>query len=137
MKLYFTILIFLLSVNVFAQDTTRKYSIRFKEYKSILNKEGKFTLNTLAAELRKFPAFNIEMKNACGATENQRMNEASWDRLNNIIDYLVKTLKIDPNRILVSNTEITDCNKIDLILTSENPLNIPDKPHPRIKKNMP
>jgi hypothetical protein len=121
---------------VFGQDSIGKvYSIKFSGYKSNLSKEAKAILNEVAKKMKDQPGCRFALTSYC-VTENRRMNQANWDRPNNIINYLVTKHGIDSDRFIFNyGSDDSDCNRVDLKFTEQR-LSTDAPPHPNLRKKI-
>jgi hypothetical protein len=109
------------------------YSIKFSGYKSHLSTKSKATLIDVAKTMRNHPNWHFAVT-GCGATENQRLNQASWDRVNNTIIHLREKQGINTDRFIFRyETDAGDCGKIELAFTDERITTDPP-PHPHLRK---
>jgi hypothetical protein len=127
----------LINCILFGQDNIGKvYSIKFPVYKSRLSKEAKTILNDVAKTMKDQPGSHFAVTGYCSATENRRLNQASWDRANKIITYFVEKLGINADRLIFKyGSDSEDCNKIDIVFTDEIP-NTDPPPHPNLRKKL-
>ena len=118
----------------FGQDSLGKvYSIKFSGYKTHLSKEAKATLSQLARTMSGQTKSHFAVIGCC-STENQRLSQASWDRINNIINHLVKKPGIKSERFIFKyDGEPDDCTIIEIKLTEGTPETVPP-PHPNLRK---
>lgn len=116
------------------QDTVGTlYSIKFPDFKTHLSKQTKATLNNIAKVMRDRPSFYCTITGYCIA-ENPRSNQASWDRIDKIIDRLVKKKGINADRFIFKNGgEGNNCNEINIAFTEEMTEIVP-APHPNLRR---
>ena len=113
---------------------TRIGSIKFTAYNSRLSKKIKNELNRVATTIQNSPGSFIAITGYCGATENQQLNKANWDRANEIIKYLTQKKNINTDRFIFRyGEEGGDCNTVEISLFNE-PVNEP--PPGTLRKNL-
>lgn len=122
------------------QDSIGKiYSIKFSGYKANLSKEAPVILliNDIARSMKNQPGCNLAVIGYCGATENQRLNQTNWDRINKIINRFIKKHGVNADRLIFNyGTEGRDWNSIDLKFTEETPSTDDPPPNPNLlRKN--
>ena len=114
----------------------KMYSIKFSDYTTNLSKEANTKLNDIARSLKNKPDNNLVVIGYCCATENQLLNQVSWDRINKIIDHFVKKPGINADRFIFNyGAEGGDDHTVDLKFTDETLSTDPDPPpHPNLHK---
>ncbi len=95
-------------------------SIKFSEYRSRLSKETKKTLDIIFKQMLDKPTCNISVIGCCSAIEDQKMNRATWDRVNKIHKYLFKKWNFNVNRFIFKyGSDSQDRNTIIFLLTDD------------------
>jgi hypothetical protein len=119
---------------LFGQDSIGTvYSVKFSAFKTELSKEAKATLNKVATILKNNPDYNFAIT-GCPGSENRRLNQANWDRINNIMIHLVENEGINAERsIFKYSDEFENCNTISIEFTPEK-LTLVPAPHPNLHR---
>lgn len=122
------------SYSTFAQDCSRKIgTVEFSGYESNISKDIKSKLKKIADSIKQNTTCKIEITGYCGNSENTRLTKSNWDRVNNVIDYMVKNEGINADRFIFRYGEVANaCNNIDLSFTP-NIIDNPAPPHPKGK----
>ena len=121
--------------SLFSQDLADTvYSIKFPgSSKTHLSKENKRILSVIAKTVKDSPNDNLAITSYC-VTENQRFNQAKWDRAQKIINYLVKKHGGNADRLIFKyGSEGGDCNTIEILFTKE-PVTEILALHPNLRK---
>ena len=130
-------LIFLLPVLAQAQDARADQmpSISFVGGSVKLNNSAKALLQSAAERIKGNPESKIIVKGYCGSSK--REVQLSWDRVNNVINYLIEKEGINYERLIFQYGEDAgDCNTVDLKTAGpgvEGPHTVP-APHPNLRR---
>jgi hypothetical protein len=123
----------LISCLLFGQDSTKVYTVNFSGLKTNLSKEAKATLANVANVMRTQPNWHFAIMN-CMPGENQRFNQANWDRMEHLVNHLVKKEGINSERLVfIYSGAIEDCNTVNLQYTPDTILTAPP-PHPSLRR---
>jgi hypothetical protein len=119
---------------LFGQDNLDSvYSVKFTSFKTELSKDTKATLNKVATILKNNPGYNFAIR-GCSGSENRRLNQANWDRVNNIVIHLVENEGINAERLIFKySDESENCNTINIEFTQEK-LDLAPAPHPNLRR---
>jgi hypothetical protein len=107
-------------------------SIQFKPNTVHVTKEIEITLNAIAQKIKSSPSCNIKVIGFAFA--NKSSQQTSWDRVNNVIRYLVEKQGIAESRFIFEYGQQGDSNTINLQATTENGPNVVPAPHPQLRR---
>jgi hypothetical protein len=126
---------FLPAIFSFGQhDLSKQWMIRFSGYQSKLSKEARATIDCVAAMMQEQPDINYVVTCYCLSCKNSRYNATRWERINNVMIYLVEKKRISPDRLSGRyGEEAGDCDTIDFFITHERD-NALAPPPPNIRK---
>ena len=121
---------------LFSQDSSKIYTVKFSGYDTTLSKEAKATLADLAKTMRAQPAWRYTIE-SCTVTRNERFNVAIWNRVNNVVIYLVEKEGINADRIIFTYSDRLDsCNNLNFTFTTMPPPSSEAPPHPNLRKKI-
>ena len=106
-------------------------SIQFKPNTVHVTKEMEITLNAVAQKIKSSPSCNIKVIGFAFA--NKSSQQTSWDRVNNVIRYLVEKQGIAESRFIFEYGQQGDSNVVNLLATNENGPNVVPAPHPQLR----
>ncbi len=106
-------------------------SIQFKPNTVYVTKEMEITLNAVAQKIKSSPACNIKVVGFAFA--NKSSQQTSWDRVNNVIRYLVEKQGIAESRFIFEYGQQGDSNIVNLQATTESGPNVVPAPHPQLR----
>jgi OOP family OmpA-OmpF porin len=128
--LFITIL--LIATSSSAQDTSRTFTIVFPINKIALTKEIRSTLDTVARTIKERSIYcNIT---GCSYGENEKRNIAAWNRMNNMVSYLVNKKSVNSDRIIFSYNTFCPGDGFNISFTNENDRTNTPPPHPDLRK---
>lgn len=106
-------------------------SIQFKG-NSKLSKDAQSVLATVAQKMKENP--NCKVKVIGYGSTNKSAQQASWEKVNAVIKYLVEKQGISEGRLIFTYGQDGDANSVDLQGTTEDGPNSVPAPHPNLKK---
>ena len=118
------------------QDALNKeWAIKFTSYQTKLSKDVRATVDSIAAKMKANPNISYLLTSYCLSCKNSRYNQVRWDRVNNIITYLIKNKGISPDRLVGrSGIDGGNCDTIEFSVTDEHPNAVAPPPHLNLRK---
>jgi outer membrane protein OmpA-like peptidoglycan-associated protein/opacity protein-like surface antigen len=111
-------------------------SLAFRSGSVALDANAKSALATVAARLRNNPGCKIVVSGYCASSKREQ--QLSWDRVNAVINYMVDSEGMTPDRFIFNyGQEGGDCNTVDMRAANdgEDGPNTVEPPHPNLRKN--
>ena len=111
-------------------------SISFKAGSNKLDDDAKAALSTVAGRLRNNPGCKVVVIGYCSS--DKRKQQASWDHVNAVINYMVDKEGISADRFIFNYGQEGDaCDTVDLRAAAEGEdgPNTVEPPHPNLRKN--
>ena len=107
-------------------------SIQFKgKNNSKLDKVAQDLLASIAQKMKNNPNSRVKVI-GYGATD-KKAQQASWEKVNAVIKYLVEKQGIAENRFIFTYGQEGDPNTVDVQFTAEEGPNVVPAPHPNLK----
>jgi outer membrane protein OmpA-like peptidoglycan-associated protein len=106
-------------------------SVQFKGKGNKLDKNAQDLLASIAQKMAANPTSKIKVI-GYGATD-KKAQQASWERVNAVINYLVEKQGVAENRFVFTYGQDGDANTVDLQCTTEEGPNVVPAPHPNLK----
>jgi hypothetical protein len=130
-RIFYLIVFCLVSAVALGQDSLNQhYSIKFASQQSVLSKQAKLTLDSVALLMKSQPTFYCLLVKYC-QSENTKDNIAAWDRASKTITYLI-TKGVDQKHFYFNyGAGNANCDIIDISFTTERadqPLPHPEPP---------
>lgn len=98
-----------------------------------LSAEAQAILNKIAAQLKQKPECRVVINSHGAASKTEQ--QLSWDRTNNVVQYLVAKMGISSSRIIFQYGSEGDAELVDLMFTSDQGPTTAPMPFPSLHKN--